>query len=119
MNSPALLRVLRSLAKRLPEASEGTSFGHAAFRAGKRPFAVLDHYRGVDCLCVQLDRRERARRLRDPRYFETPYDRTKTWVGLPFDRIASAAEVRELALQSYHFLRYPSKKPAGAAPRRK
>ena len=43
---------LRPICLALPEARETTTFGHPTFQAGKKTFAVLDHYQGVECLVV-------------------------------------------------------------------
>jgi hypothetical protein len=101
MKREALLTELRKLAKTLPETRETAGWGHPTFKAGKRAFAVLDHYEGADCLCAPVGRGERARRLRDPRYFAPPYDRAKTWIALPVARIRGVAEARELCLLGY------------------
>ena len=70
MKPDTLLRELRRLAAALPETTETAGWGHPTFKAGKKTFAVVDHYQGADCLCVQAARAERGRRLRDPRFFE-------------------------------------------------
>ena len=104
MRPDAILRELRRLAAKLPETTETVGWGHPTFKAGKKAFAVLDHYRDVDCLCVQAGREARARCLRDARFFEPPYDRSKTWLALPLEEVGGAAEVRALALGSYRFV---------------
>lgn len=73
--SPAqAARRLRAICRALPEAFEGTSFGHIAFRVGKRPFVVLDRYKGVDCIFLYVDPGRRGALLRDKRFFKAPYD---------------------------------------------
>ncbi|MBL8629252.1 MAG: MmcQ/YjbR family DNA-binding protein [Rhodospirillaceae bacterium] len=65
---------LRKICLALPETSEGVSFGNIAFRAGKRPFVVLDTYKGVDCVFVYVDPGLRENLLNDKRFFAAPYD---------------------------------------------
>jgi predicted DNA-binding protein (MmcQ/YjbR family) len=69
-----VLKKLCGLCLRLPEVSEGVSFGNVAFRAGKRPFVVLDNYKGVDCIFIYVDPGQRDELLSDKRFFKAPYD---------------------------------------------
>lgn len=70
----AVAKRLRKICLRLPETSEGASFGNIAFRSGKRPFVVLDRYKGVDCIFVYVDPGLRDALLRDKRFFKAPFD---------------------------------------------
>ncbi|MBL8645227.1 MAG: MmcQ/YjbR family DNA-binding protein [Rhodospirillaceae bacterium] len=65
---------LRAICLKLPEVTEGVSFGNIAFKAGKRPFVVLDRYKGVDCIFLYVDPGLRGELLRDKRFFAAPYD---------------------------------------------
>ena len=69
-----VLKRLRSLCLRLPETTEALSFGNIAFRAGRRPFVVLDHYKGADCIFLYVDPGQREILLRDKHFFKAPYD---------------------------------------------
>jgi hypothetical protein len=40
-----LLAQLRDRATTLPEVTETTTFGHPTFRAGKKSFAIIEHYK--------------------------------------------------------------------------
>ena len=75
-NPPAVgvVERLRKICLRLPETAEGLSFNNVAFRAGKRPFVVLDHYNGNDCIFVYVDPGRRDSLLKDKRFFKAPYD---------------------------------------------
>jgi hypothetical protein len=73
-NVEGVLKRLRTLCLRLPETTEGLSFGNIAFRAGKRPFVVLDHYKGVDCIFICVDQGQRDVLLSDKHFFKAPYD---------------------------------------------
>lgn len=69
---------VRSVCDKLDGAVEAPSFGNPAFRVGvkRRPFVVLDIYRGESCLWVRVDPGRRSDLLADPAYFPAPYDRT-------------------------------------------
>jgi predicted DNA-binding protein (MmcQ/YjbR family) len=70
----AVVKRLRKICLRLPETTEGASFGNIAFRAGKRPFVVLDRYKGADCIFVYVEPGLRDALLRDKHFFKAPYD---------------------------------------------
>jgi len=65
----AVANRLRKICLKLPETTEGVSFGNIAFRAGKRPFVVLDHYKGTDCIFLYVDPGLRETLLKDNRFF--------------------------------------------------
>ena len=71
-----ILARLRRLCLKMEGVSAAASFGNPAFRAGKkqRPFVVLDHYKGADCLWLKVDPFRRDELLADPRFFASPYD---------------------------------------------
>ena len=51
------------------------SWGSPTFKAGKKAFAVLDHYQGEDCVWFLCGPEDRARLLADPGFFASPYDK--------------------------------------------
>lgn len=73
-------RRVRKICATLDGAVEAPSFGHLAFRAGRkhRPFVVLDHYGGQSCLWFRVDPGRRGDLLADPAFFPAPYDRHET-----------------------------------------
>jgi hypothetical protein len=73
-------RRVRKICATLDGAVEASSFGHPAFRAGRRlrPFVVLDHYGGQSCLWFRVDPGRRGELLADPAFFPAPYDRRET-----------------------------------------
>jgi predicted DNA-binding protein (MmcQ/YjbR family) len=73
-NRDRVLKKLRTLCLRLPEVSEGISFGNVAFRAGSRPFVVLDKYKGTECIFLYVDPGQRDELLSDKHFFKAPYD---------------------------------------------
>ncbi len=65
---------LRRLAAPLDGAVEVRSFGHPAFKAAGRLFAVLDRYRGEPCLWLRVDPLERTALIARRGWFAAPYD---------------------------------------------
>jgi predicted DNA-binding protein (MmcQ/YjbR family) len=98
--SAAVLARLRKICLALPETSEGLSFGNVAFRAGKRPFVVLDRYKGVDCIFLYVDPHRRAALLKDKRFFRAPYDPREQGLCRTLDKI-EWREMTSLILDSY------------------
>ena len=96
----AVFTRLRKICLRLPEVSEGLSFGNVAFRAGKRPFVVMDHYKGVDCIFIYVDPGRRGGLLRDKRFFKAPYDPREKGLCRTLEKI-DWAEMKGLILDSY------------------
>lgn len=74
MTSDKVLARLRRICLKLPEVTEGASFGNPAFRAGTKSFVVLDHYKGVDCIFVYAEPGRRDALLKTPHFFKAPYD---------------------------------------------
>lgn len=91
---------LRTLCLKLPETSEGLSFGNISFRAGKRPFVVIDRYKGVDCIFIYVDPARRAELLKDKRFFKAPYDPHEKGLCRTFERI-DWRQMKGLILYSY------------------
>jgi predicted DNA-binding protein (MmcQ/YjbR family) len=96
-----LLEKLRAFCLALPETSETDSFGHPNFRAGKRTFAVYEHYKGRASLAVKLPRADGQALLSDPRFYVTPYSGKHGWVSLWVDEPVSWKLVEDLVLESY------------------
>lgn len=90
---------LRGMCARLPGAEESTSFGHPAFRVGKKTFAVLDEYHGVACLCFKVAPGLQRMLVEDARYFAAPYGAKHGWTCVRVDARTpwrdAAALVRE------------------------
>ncbi|HKA89845.1 MAG TPA: MmcQ/YjbR family DNA-binding protein [Haliangiales bacterium] len=96
---PSPVARLRSVCAKLPGAEETTSFGHPAFRVGKKTFAVLDAYRGSACLCFKVAPSLQRMLVEDARYFAAPYGAKHGWTCLKLDARTpwrdAAALVRE------------------------
>jgi predicted DNA-binding protein (MmcQ/YjbR family) len=68
------LAILRAICAALPDAVETLTFGHPTFKAGGKSFAVLDSYKGVDCLWLRIDPGRRDELLKQAGWFKSPYD---------------------------------------------
>ena len=71
----AALARLREECAGWPGVAETTSWGNPTFKANKRSFAVLDHYRGQYCIYVQCAGERREQLLGREGYFAAPYDK--------------------------------------------
>ena len=91
---------LSKICESLPEAALGVSFGNPCFRAGKRPFLVLDHYKGEDCLFFYVDHGLRAELLKDKCFFPAPYDRGERGLCRRLSGI-DWPQLKGLVIQSY------------------
>ncbi len=100
LSTASVMTRLRKLCLRLPEATEGASFGNPAFRAGKRPFVVLDHYKGADCIFFYVDHGRRDALLKDQRFFKAPYDPREKGLCRTFEKI-DWRQIESLILESY------------------
>jgi predicted DNA-binding protein (MmcQ/YjbR family) len=96
----AVANRLRKICLKLPEVTEGVSFGNIAFRAGKRPFVVLDHYKGADCIFLYVDPGQRETLLKDQRFFAAPYDPKEKGLCRSFAAI-DWRQMKSLILFSY------------------
>ena len=95
------LRKLREICLTLPETRETVKWGHPTFEAGKKAFAVLDHYHGRPCIAFRAGREEQVALLRDARIFHAPYAAAHGWVCLPCDGALDWDEVQGLLVASY------------------
>jgi len=99
-----VLAKLRKLCMRLPEAGEGSQFGHPVWQAGKKSFALarLDGPRLTLCFWVGAD--QQSLLTADPRYRIPPYMGHNGWIALDVSGGCDWHEIGALILQSYrHF----------------
>ena len=101
---------LRAICLALPETQEVKTWGHPTFKAGTKPFAVLEQYNGHLCICFKTTLPLQQLLIEDPRYFKTPYIGKQGWVSLLAERTANWREVRQLVRESYKLVRSQSKK---------
>jgi len=97
----AQLKNLREICLALPETRETVKWGHPTFEAGKKIFAVLDHYDGEACIAFRSLGKEGMKLLRDKRFFPAPYAAAHGWVCLRADGELQWSEVRALLVASY------------------
>jgi len=100
----AVLTKLRELCLNLPETTEGLSWGHPTFKAGKKAFAVLDEYGGTLCIAFKSSPAVKEALLGDPRFFRAPYADSQGWVCLRADIELDWNEVKNLVLKSYRLV---------------
>lgn len=74
------LQALRAVCGELPGVTETLSYGNPAFKVGKKPFAILDAYRGGSCVWLLCEPARRDDLLAQDGFFAAPYDRAKAAV---------------------------------------
>ena len=104
MNETRVESKLREICLRLPEVRETVKWGHPTFEAGKKMFAVLDHYHGRPCIAFRADPEEVDALLADAGFFEAPYAARHGWLCLYVDRHLNWKEVEKLVLASYRLI---------------
>jgi predicted DNA-binding protein (MmcQ/YjbR family) len=101
MDESRLLSRLREVCLALPEVRETTKWGHPTFEAGKKMFAVLDHYGGRACVAFRASPARLPALLAEERFFEAPYAARYGWVCLSADGPLDWREVEGLLRDSY------------------
>jgi hypothetical protein len=91
---------LSKVCQSLPEVVAGESFGNPCFHAGKRPFVVLDRYRGEDCIFLYVDPGLREELLKDKNFFPAPYDPREKGLCRRLSAI-DWTQLKSLLIQSY------------------
>ncbi len=97
-----LLRRLRKICLRLPEATETIKWGNPTFVAGKKLFAVLDRYHGRWCIAFRTEPQQQTEILGKPGFFAAPYVAKYGWVCLDAEEgQIDWVEVEDLVVASY------------------
>ena len=96
---PLLSRV-RKLCLSLPETSEASSWGHPAFRAGKRTFVTFEHVEGVDTIAFYLHPFDVEGLQGRAGFARTPYGQGR-WLSLRIRPRPRWPDVEGLVLKSY------------------
>src|SRR5437870_5049337 len=96
----ALERV-RALCLVLPEAREVEAWGHPTFRAGKKMFAGFGEHDGDLTLGMKVGFDRQEERLRDSRFFPTPYAARQGWVSIRIDAETDWDELDGLLREAY------------------
>ncbi|MDX2143720.1 MAG: MmcQ/YjbR family DNA-binding protein [Rhodospirillaceae bacterium] len=103
-----VLARLRKICAALPDVVEKPSFGNPAFRAGTRPFVVLDRYKRTDCIFIYVDPGRREELLANDAFFKAPYDPREKALCRTLEKI-DWREMQALIGESYRLVR-PVKK---------
>jgi predicted DNA-binding protein (MmcQ/YjbR family) len=99
-----VLKIMRAICLKLPETHEAVHFGHPAWQAGARSFAMMRHdgERLTVCFWVGADRQNLL--TADARFQIPPYIGHNGWISLDVSRHGDRNEIEALARQSYrHF----------------
>ena len=96
-----ILARLRKICHALPQTREIESFGRPTFRAGVKPFAVLEDYRGEPCLSLRVSPSDQKSLLQDSRFVRTPYVAHLGWVSMLLDDPLDWGEIEELIVSSH------------------
>jgi hypothetical protein len=106
LKAPRAVKILKAMRQicLLPEVSEVRQFGHPAWQAGKKTFAIARHDGGTLLLCFWVGVDQQGMLTEDPRYRIPQYIGHNGWITLDVGGAWDVNEVRSLALQSYrHF----------------
>jgi predicted DNA-binding protein (MmcQ/YjbR family) len=99
-----VLKRLRAICRRLPGCQEGSQFGHAAWLAGKKTFAIARPAESALTLLFWVGVDQQGILTADPRYAIPPYMGHNGWISLDVSAKCDWDEIESLALQSYrHF----------------
>jgi predicted DNA-binding protein (MmcQ/YjbR family) len=63
------------------------TFGNRTWKAGSKPFMVLDRYRDIDCLWLRVPDYRRLLLLATPGWFESPHDPKRQALRVGVDAI--------------------------------
>ena len=116
----AILKKLRALCLKLPDARETVTFGHPTFQAGKKTFCVLEEYKGELCIVFKAELPDQQALIQSPRFFTAPYIGKHGWVSLRTNGKLDWGEIRDLVTESHRLVAaaQPAPKRRSAGPRR-
>ena len=100
-----LLEHLRKICLRLPECTEKLTWGNPTFVAGKKQFAVLDHYHGRWCIAFIAHPKKQGALLRRTGFFAAPYGAKYGWVCRDAEGRIGWKEIEGLLVESYQLAR--------------
>lgn len=81
------LAKLRALCAGLSPCEEALSYGNPAFKRGRKPFVILDRYKGQSCLWLLIDPALRDDQLAVEGWFPSPYDPRQLALCCPLDKL--------------------------------
>jgi hypothetical protein len=98
-----VLKAMRKICLELPQTREAEQFGHPAWQAGTRTFALVRYDGKRLALCFWVGIAQQSLLTADPRYHIPPYMGHNGWIALDASSY-DPKEVEALALSSYlHF----------------
>jgi predicted DNA-binding protein (MmcQ/YjbR family) len=100
----AILKKLRALCLKLPDARETVTFGHPTFQAGKKTFCVLEEYKGELCIVFKAELPDQQALIQSPRFFTAPYIGKHGWVSLRTNGKLDWGEIRDLVTESHRLV---------------
>jgi predicted DNA-binding protein (MmcQ/YjbR family) len=95
------IQKLREICLALPDAVEGTAWGHPVWRAGKPIFAGWEQVKGKWCVNVKLEEPHADLMRDDPRIVSKTYLAGKLWVSLEAAKVTDWAEIADMVLEGY------------------
>jgi predicted DNA-binding protein (MmcQ/YjbR family) len=97
-----LLKVLRTICAKLPDAQEYVMVHHPAFRVGKKPFAIagMDEANKGATLSINWGKDAQPEFLHDARFERTHYIGQHGWVTVPYHKLKKS-EIAPLVIGSY------------------
>jgi predicted DNA-binding protein (MmcQ/YjbR family) len=107
-----ILARLRTFCLSLPGVTEVEAWGHPNFRAGKKTFAVFEHYRGRPSIAFKAEDGMQELLIDEVRFFRTPYLGNRGWVSVWVDGDPDWKLVKDLVRRSHRLML-----PAGATKR--
>ncbi|MGI8406337.1 MAG: MmcQ/YjbR family DNA-binding protein [Thermomicrobiales bacterium] len=103
-----IMRRMRAICKRLPEATEAEAFGAPTFQIRTKNFAMLHRpEQGTSVWCKAVPGFQEALIERDPvHYFRPPYLGPKGWIAAWLDEAIDPDwdEIEEMVIESYRLI---------------
>ena len=99
-----LLKGLREICRDLPECAETVKWGNPTFVAGKKQFAVLDHYNDRWCIAFIAGARQQRKLVAKEGFFAAPYAAKYGWVCRDAEDELDWKEMQELITESYRLV---------------
>ncbi len=101
MTNERILVMLREICMQFPEACETVKWGNPTFEAGKKMFAVLDHYDGSVCVAFRSLVDDTNELTKDPTIFPAPYGAKHGWWCIRADKTIPRSKLASLIETSY------------------
>jgi len=102
-----VLKRLRAICDKLPEAIETTTFGHPTFQAGKKKtFVVLDDHErdGELCIVFKASLAEQKKLVKTAGFFPCKFGARHGWTSFVVDRNIDWKDVERLVVSSYRLM---------------